>query len=193
VREFHDRLDRTPRNHTELAELAELRLLDLQDDLEQGDSSVAKVLLNVTEETVMRNFLARELQEKASGRYSVHQEEELADAKRPDIRFQGSGFDPPVPVELKLADSHWSGAKLFERFETQLAGDYLRDRRSARGFFVLVTRGKRKEWELPNSGGRVDFSGLVNALEAHWLAIAPQWRNIDAIKVICIDLTKRFA
>ena len=53
------------------------------------------------------------------------QEEELADAKRPDLRFLGIAFDAPVPVELKLADN-WSGPKLFERLEAQLCGDYPR-------------------------------------------------------------------
>jgi hypothetical protein len=33
VRDFHEKLERTPRNHREMAELAVLRLLDLKDDL----------------------------------------------------------------------------------------------------------------------------------------------------------------
>src|SRR5882757_1335046 len=43
VMEFHERLDRTPSNHRELADLAVLRLLDLKDDLEEGDDSIAAV------------------------------------------------------------------------------------------------------------------------------------------------------
>jgi hypothetical protein len=191
VREFHEEQQRTPRDHQELAELAVLRLEDLKDDLENGDTSVANILLNVAEETLMRNFIADKLQTLSFGRYSVHQEEELADAKRPDIRFEGNGFNAPVPIELKLADKNWSGAELFERFEVQLAGDYLRDRKSARGIFALMTRGKKKKWRLPNSGDRVDFEGLVIALRNHWLAISKDWPGIDAIEVIGIDLTKR--
>ena len=104
VREFHEHLDRTPSNHRELADLAILRLLDLKDDLENGDESVAKILLLVKEEPEMRNFLAHQLREKALGRYTITQEEELADDKRPDLRFHGAGFDAPVPAELKLAE-----------------------------------------------------------------------------------------
>jgi hypothetical protein len=191
VRDFHDKLERTPCNHRELAELAVLRLLDFKDDLEHGDSSIAGILKTVKQETEMRKFIGRELREKAHGRYSIPQEEELADAKRPDLRFQGVGFDGPVPVELKLADNHWSGPKLFERLENQLCGDYLRDNRSNRGIFVLVYRGDKPGWELPRSCDRVDFAGLTAALQDHWRQISSKFSKVDDIMVIGIDLTKR--
>jgi hypothetical protein len=190
VIDFHKKQEFTPRNHRELAELAVLRLLDLKDDLENGDSSVANILKTVTREIEMRKYLGRELREKAFGRYSIPQEEELADAKRTDLRFHRAEVDSPVPAELKLADK-WSGPKLFERLENQLCGDYLRDNRSSRGIFLLVYRGKQAHWELPNSGDRVDFTGLITALEEHWLQIAPKFPNVDDITVIGIDLTKR--
>ena len=190
VRDFHDKLERTPTNHRELAELAILRLLDLKDDLEQGDSSIASILKKVNQETEIRKYIGKELRDKAQGRYSIPQEEELADAKKPDLRFHGAGFDAPVPVELKLADN-WTGPKLFERLENQLCGDYLRDNRSGRGVFVLVYRGESHRWEVPGSGNRLDFEGLTVALQEHWLLISPKYSNVEDIKVIGIDLTKR--
>ena len=190
VRDFHEKLERTPCNHKELAELAILRLLDLKDDLEHGDSSVAGILLTVTQETEMRKFIGRELREKAFGRYSIPQEEEFADAKKPDLRFHGVGFDEPVPAELKLADN-WSGPELFERLETQLCGDYLRDNRSRRGVFVLVHRGDKLGWDVPGSDKRVDFVGLTVALQDHWRQISSKFPNIEDITVIGIDLRKR--
>lgn len=190
VRDFHEKLERTPSNHRELAELAVLRFLDLKDDLEHGDSSVAGILQNVTQETDMRKYIGRELREKAFGRYSIPQEEEFADAKKPDMRFHGVGFDGPVPVELKLADK-WTGPALFERLENQLCGDYLRDNRSSRGIFVLVYRGEKAGWDVPGSDNRADFAGLTVALQDHWRQISPRFPNIDDIKVIGIDLTKR--
>ncbi|MEX0923319.1 MAG: hypothetical protein WDZ84_11125 [Rhodovibrionaceae bacterium] len=190
VREFQDSLERTPANHRELAELAILRLLDLKDDLENGDSSIAQILKGAPLETDMRKFIGRELREKASGRYSIPQEEELADAKKPDLRFHGKGFDGPVPGELKLADN-WSGPELFERLENQLCGDYLRDRRSDRGLFVLVYRGVKKGWDVPGSAKRVDFTKLVHALQEHWEQISPKFSGIEEVTVIGIDLTKR--
>src|SRR5690606_21922444 len=123
------------------------------------------------------------------GRYSIPQEEEFADAKRPDLRFHGTGFDGPVPVELKLADN-WSGPDLFERLETQLCGDYLRDDRSNRGQFVLVYRGEKTGWDTPDRD-RINFGGLVEALEEHWLTISAKFPGVQEIKVVGIDLTKR--
>ena len=190
VRDFHESLDRTPSNHRELAELAILRLLDLKDDLEHGDSSVAGILRTVTQETNMRKYIGRELREKAFGRYSIPQEEEFADAKKPDLRFHGADFDGPVPAELKLADN-WPGPALFERLENQLCADYLRDKRSNRGIFVLVYRGEKAGWDVPGSDNRVDFAGLIAALQDHWRRISPKFLNVDDIAVIGIDLTRR--
>lgn len=138
----------------------------------------------------MRKFIGRELRKEALGRYDITQEEELADAKRIDLRFQGMGFDGPIPVELKLADN-WTGPDLFERLENQLCGDYLRDNRSNRGIFVLVYRGKKVHWEMPGSAKRLDFLGLVVALQEYWQHISPNFPKVDDITVIGIDLTKR--
>jgi len=190
VREFDNEMERTPTNHKELAELAVLRLLDLKDDLEHGDSSVAGILQKVDLEIEIRKYIGKELQEKAFGRYSIPQEEELADAKKPDLRFHGVAFDCQVPVELKLADN-WTGPKLFERLENQLCGNYLRDNRSNHGIFLLVYRGNKHYWTLPGNGNHVKFEELTATLQKHWLQISPKFPNVDDITVIGIDLTKR--
>lgn len=191
LRDFHDRLECTPGNHRELAELACERLLDLKDDLENGDSSIAETLRRARTEPEMRKFVGRELRLKAFSRYNIPQEEELADAKKPDLRFHGVSFDGPVPAELKLADK-WTGPELFERLENQLCGDYLRDSRSKRGIFLLVCRAPR-QWELPTSGERVDFGGLLRALEQHWTSLDPKFPEVDDVAIIGIDLTRRDA
>lgn len=192
VREFNDEHERLPRSHRELFDLAILRLRDLKADLEDGDSSDAPMLAGVTSEGHVRTYIGNWLRNLARGRYAVPQEEEFADAKRPDLRFHGMAFDAPVPVELKLADN-WSGPKLFERLETQLCGDYLRDGRSTCGVFLLVCRGEQKSWHLPAAAGAVDFQGLVEALQERWVALSPSLPNVDDILVIGIDLTKRTA
>lgn len=190
VREFNEDQERIPHNHRELFDLAVLRLLDLKEDLEQGDSSDAPMLARVASERDIRTYIGNWLRNLARGRYAVPQEEELADAKRPDLRFHGSAFDAPVPVELKLADN-WSGPKLFERLEAQLCGDYLRDRRSTCGVFLLVHRGDQKSWQLPDAAGTVNFDGLVRALQAQWVALSPSLPNVEDILVVGVDLTKR--
>jgi hypothetical protein len=189
--EFQTSIERTPANHRELFELAEMRFLDLKDNLEHGDSSIANILIKgATQETDMRKYIGDWLRERSNGRYVIPQEEELADDKRMDLRMHGVGFDAPVPVELKLAEK-WTGSKLFERLENQLCGDYLRDNRSNRGLFVLVYRGEKKKWELPCPGKSVDFAELVTALQAHWETISPKFPGVDDIRVVGIDLTRR--
>ncbi len=189
MREFFEKSERTPCTHRELADLAVLRLLDLKDDLEHGDSSIAEILRTVTQETDIRKYIGRELREKASGRYSVPQEEELADAQRTDLRLHGVGFDGPVPVELKLADN-WTGPTLIERFENQLRG-YLRDQRSSRGVFLLLYRGTKSGWKMANKPHLVTFKELVAELQEQWQRMSKDYPKIDDIKVIGIDLTMR--
>ncbi|MFN7306424.1 MAG: hypothetical protein ACK5TQ_07560 [Acetobacteraceae bacterium] len=189
VREFAESLERTPQDHGELADLVLLRFLDLKAELEGGDESLAPILLKITEETEMRNFLARELRSRAGGRYHVPQESELADGKRPDLRFHGNGFDAPLPAELKLAD-RWTGPELLERLENQLCGDYLRDTRSRRGLFVLVHNGTKKNWILGDKT-KVDFDGLVAGLAARWRQISPNFPDIDDVRVVGINLPIR--
>lgn len=94
-----------------------------------------------------------------------------------------------MPVELKLSQN-WSGPRHFERLENQLCGDYLRDISSSCGIFLLVNHGGQATWETPTIG-RVGFNDLVIALQEHWLAIASKFPNVEDIKVIGIDLTKR--
>lgn len=190
VRDFNEKFERTPSNHRELFELAVLRLLDLKDDLEDGDSSIASVLKTITDEVEIRKVIGKLCRDTSRGRYSFPQEEELADAKRPDFRWHGSGFDGPVPTELKLADN-WTGPTLFKRLEAQLGGDYLRDIRSRSGIFLLVYRGEKQHWRLPDGGALADFTGLVCSLQKHWLRVSDKFPGVDEIKVIGIDLTRR--
>ena len=67
----------------------------------------------------------------------------------------------------------------------------MRDNRSNRGVFVLVCRGEKSAWEVPNSSNRVNFPELTVALQEHWYQISPKFPNVDEITVIGIDLTKR--
>ena len=190
VRDFNDMYERTPSNHRELFDFAVLRLLDLKADLEEGDSSIATILSTVSDEIEVRKFVGNWCRDRERGRYSFPQEEELADAKRPDFRWQGNGFDGPVPTELKLADN-WTGPELFERLAVQLGGDYLRDDRSNRGIYLLVYRGIKKRWQVPAKDSFVDFDGLVQALQVHWQNIFGSYPGVDELRVIGIDLIKR--
>lgn len=190
VKEFNDARVATPANHRELWYFGVERLVDLKHNLENGDESIASILQGNDKETDFRKFIGLSLRDKAGGRYSIPPEEELADAKRPDLRFHGAGFDAPVPVELKVADN-WTGPQLFERMEVQLGGDYLRDVRSSRGIFLLVYIGNKESWDLPGVGRIENFEALLSALRQHWASIASQYPNVEDIAVVGIDLTLR--
>lgn len=189
VSQFGKEFERTPANHRELFDLAVLRLLDLKHELEDGDASTASVLINAGLETLVRNWIGVWCSKSSQGRYIIPQEEELPDAKRPDLRWHGFAFKGPVPTELKIADN-WTGPQLFERLEAQLAGDYLRDDASTRGIYLLIYRGMQKHWQLP-SGEMANFVELVSALQEHWASVATAHPRVEEIKVIGIDLTKR--
>ncbi len=190
VHEFSKSLVSTPANHRELWYHAVDKLDALKHDLENGDSSITSILQAVVQETEFRKFIGGWCRDRAAGRYVIPQEEELADAKRPDLRFFGVGFDAPVPAELKLADK-WTGPHLFERLEIQLCGDYLRDVRSSRGIFVLVYLGTKLYWELPNGRRAETFETLVDELQRHWTLISNDYPGVEDIRVIGIDLTRR--
>ncbi|TPG15362.1 DUF1134 domain-containing protein [Sphingomonas oligophenolica] len=120
------------------------------------------------------------------------QEEELADAKRPDLRVHGTGFDAPVPIEIKLAE-RWTGPRLVERLENQLCGDYLRDVRSGRGVMLLYHRKADRHWSMPDGTKAMTLDELVAALRRHWSAISQRYPGVEEIEVIGIDLTRRTA
>lgn len=190
IERFAKESERTPHNHRDLFEMTVSRLLDLKADLEDGDASIAGILQTVKDETKHRNWIGGWLRDRSLGRYSVPQEEELADAKKPDIRIHGIGFDGPVPIELKIADN-WSATKLIERLNNQLCGDYLRDIRSNCGIFLIVYRGEKTYWEHPINGSHLDFRGLVQMLEAEAGNIETKDNKIESVEIVGIDLTKR--
>lgn len=166
-----------------------LRLFDYKHHLEDGNDSTASVVIVAERESVLRNLIGVWCNDRSRGRYLIPQELELPDAKRPDLWWTASTFNGPVPTELKIADN-WTGPKLFERLENQLAGDYLRDDASVRGIYLLVWRGLQKRWQLPNKKW-VNFDGLVTALRSHWASVKGAHPRVEEIKVIGIDLTKR--
>jgi hypothetical protein len=190
VLSFAGQAEREPRSARDLFDLACSRLDDLKFDIEEGDESVAQLLRKVDRETELRIWFARELRRAARGRYSVPPEEELADATRPDLRIHAPAVDAPVPIELKIADK-WSYAALVERLRNQLVGQYLRDARSRFGVFLLVWRGTKTEWREIESGKQFSFCNLLERLETKAEDILQNRYDLEGIRIVGIDLTKR--
>ena len=190
--ELDTSLEFTPTNHESLAVLALNRLHDFKKDIEEGDDSVAGTLLKETEETKFRNFIANWCNRNSVGKYTVTQEEEFADAKRPDLRFHGNGFNEPVPIELKLVNNGWSGADLFERLENQVCRGYMREEKSKHAVFLMVCHDDKKTWDIPNGDKRVSFDKLVSELRSHWQGLSDKFPEIENVTVLGINLQKRF-
>jgi hypothetical protein len=190
IARFAREAEKTPKNHRELFELTVSRLLDLKYELEEGDHSQAEAYRRIDEERLHRIFIGAWLRDKSRGKYTVTQEEELPDQKEPDIRLHGSGFTAAVPIELKIADK-WSGPDLFERLNNQLCGQYLRDPRSNNGIYLLGYLGKRPAWEHPETGEKMAYPELINALKREAQKIVAHDSKIEDLQIIAIDLTKR--
>ncbi len=188
---FEKDLDRNPGSQRELFDLVCNRLLDFKQELEEGDDSIASIVHKASKETEQRNFFGKLFRDRANGRYFAPNEEELADAKRPDLRIHAPGVEGPVPIEFKIADK-WTGSKLFERLQNQLVNDYLRDARSAYGVFLMSYRGKeRQSWEHPVTSAILNFDELCIALQVFIDDYIAKRPDVDGIRVIGIDLTKR--
>ena len=189
VLQFEESSNIKPKTHKELFDLASLRIIELKDWLENGDYSPWRAWQRVEQETEMRNLIADELRKKAQAKYSISQENELANSQRTDIRLDNSTINSPVPIELKILDKNWSGNDLCERLRNQLVGDYLRERTAGCGIFLLVSRLTNKNWII--QGNTISLSELENTLQEYWHSIAHEWVGIDSIKVVVIDLNKR--
>jgi hypothetical protein len=101
-------------------------------------------------------------------------------------------LNAPVPIELKVADNNWSGTKLFERLESQLIGDYLRDPRSNCGIFMLLFRGEKTYWEADHfPGEKLSFDQLILKLQKYADVLVSKHDKVEEVKVLGVDLTKR--
>ncbi|MBG0791714.1 MAG: hypothetical protein H0S80_14580 [Desulfovibrionaceae bacterium] len=179
-----------PRTDRELFDLALLRLDDVKFNLEQGDASVAALLKRAKDEPEVRVYFTDEFRKAANGLYSIVPEEEMADKKKPDLKFHAMTVESTVPVELKIADN-WSLADLKGQIHNQLVGQYLRAEKTRYGIFLLVCNGK-SSWRDPAAGQRVDsFDDLCRLLQQE--ADTPLKRDVEVeeIRVVGIDLTKR--
>jgi hypothetical protein len=144
-------------------------------------------LLKEDFEPKLRNWFADELLKRNKGKYSVSTEDELADATRPDLNVHAPAVDCPMVIELKITDK-WTVPELYERLRNQLVGQYLRDARSQYGIYLLVWQGK---WKRKTDEKNLTFETLLNVLQDEADKIVHGRDDLEEIKVVGIDLTKR--
>ena len=191
VHQFGSRLTLTPSTHRQLFDLTIERLTDLRNWIEQGVDSPFRTWKRAKSESELRILVSGWLKDHWGNRFTVAQEPELANSQRMDIWLQNENVRSPVPIELKVLNSNWSGPKLCERLRNQLAGDYLRHEKEGRGVMLLAWLGSagRRRWRI--NGALVEVSGLRKALTNYWAGISNDFPNVAAIEVIVIDMTIR--
>jgi hypothetical protein len=116
-------------------------------------------LLKLGKERDMQLWLARELELLSHQAYSVQRESELADRTMPDIRAETPRH--MATLELKVAEDRTVESLLFD-LEWQLKGDYLRDKISNHGIFVVMHQGSRTSF--PFQKHRLSFDEVRQVL-----------------------------
>lgn len=166
------------------------RLGDLGYELAHSDFSDRRTLRSIEDEREMQRTLSWRLREKANNAYRVMREEEVADAKEPDIRLATvGGDDEKVVLEVKIADNGWSLADLEEALRKQLVGQYLRHERCACGCLLLTYHGRKRYWVHPDSKRRLEFGDVVSILGDKARAIEREQRDRVRVEVLGLDLT----
>ena len=107
----------------------------------------------------MQLWLSRELEVLSQQAYSLQRESELADRTMPDVRAETPRH--MVTMELKLAKDRTVESLLFD-LEWQLKGDYLRDKKSNHGIFVVMHQGSRISF--PFQKRRLSFEEVQQVL-----------------------------
>jgi hypothetical protein len=165
------------------------RLSDLADELAHGDFTDRAVLRLIREESHMQATLARRLDSMARGAYQVTREEELADAKRTDIRLLALLGDHRAAIELKIADERWSVRDFEHALRHQVVGQYLRHPRGRAGCLLLTYNGEKPYWQHPETRARLSFRDLVDYLEGVAKEIEAEARHPLRLGVFGLDLT----
>lgn len=141
-------------------------LVDRLDDLEEAllrDDSPRAEWAGITDESIMRRGIARELRHAARSAYTVAQESVTADQKETDIRLQSNGSDQQAVIELKVGEKERSGAELRATLMDQLVTKYMAAPNCRAGCLLITSNGKRG-WQHPDTGEMMELPGLIAML-----------------------------
>lgn len=183
VTAFEREQEALPATAADLFRIAVRRLHAIKTDLEVGDYSQRSILGPGTGEEAVQLWLADQLRLRANGRYTVHREEHVDQAKRTDIRLHNAAVEGPVCIEIKVV-SRWTTGELEAALEKQLVGQYLRDQRSRYGIFLLFHTG-----EPPKQGRPLNFPDLLHWLDAKAQQLVTHHPRVDSLTVVGMDAT----
>lgn len=165
--------------------------LDDFDDVLVQDVSPRAVLALISEERVMRQWIASQLKTSANRLYTVDQEAVTADEKETDIRLRALSGQEAI-IELKVGEKDWSGKVLRDTLRNQLVAKYMAAECCKSGC-LMVTVASNRQWEHPDSGVKIDVDGLRAMLEAEAQAIITEMGGAVLLYVKILDLRPRLA
>lgn len=177
-----------PRTDHDLFKIACRRIMDIKYAVEKSDNSLRNELRREDDESKLRSWIARKLNEQSRKRYTVLQEEEIDQRQRPDLRIENPRTNP-ISIEIKWADAQWSFSDLLERLENQLIGQYLRAHNSNYGIYLLGNIGNKSYWLHPETNEHLSFQQILTILEERAKNIVSKRDDVNDIYVVGIDFT----
>ena len=166
------------------------RLTDL-DELLLRDTSPREAWEGISNETVLRREIARELRHSANGLYTVDQEAVTADEKETDIRLRSVASDREAIIELKRADGR-SGRDLRDTIFDQLVKKYMWAENSRSGC-LLVTLAEDRKWKHPDTGTLISVPELMSLLRDEAQRVEENLGREAALAVHLLDLRPRLS
>lgn len=164
IAELESNLEMPPHDRDRLFEVMMDRLDDLARDIAHHDFTDRRTVRTIKHEPEMQRYLARRLEDMAKGAYIVTREDEVADAKKTDIRIAARQGNHRAAIEVKIADKRWTIADFERALRNQLVGQYLRHKICKAGCLLLTYDGSKKYWQRPKKRGRMSFQDLLNHL-----------------------------
>lgn len=185
IRSFEHDYETDPKTDRDLFQIICNRLSEIKLDVEEADNSLREGVRVNDPEPVLRRWLARKLSDRSRGRYTVPQEEEIDQGKKPDLRIENPRTSP-VSIEIKWADK-WPLRELLERLENQLIGQYLRAHTSRYGIYVLGMIGHKKHWRNLDDTQDWNFEQVIAAITERATQLVSARSDVEDIRVIGID------
>lgn len=175
-----------PGNRDALFQVMVDRLEDIEYDVRHHDFGDRRWLQNVEDEREMQARLSTHLHDRQRDDYQVVREDEVADAKKPDIRLLARAFPGRAAIEIKIGDS-WSVRELEDALRDQLVGQYLRAAECSVGA-LWVTYAGRKGFQHPETSQKMTFEAVVQHLKAYAADIEASESGRIRIAVLPLDL-----
>ena len=186
---FESRGEAPPRTRDDMFQLLNDRIDDLH-DLLLRDWSPRELWATIEDERQMRREIARHLDSAKNGLYTVDQEAVTADEKETDIRLISTATDQRGIIELKIGDKRRSAADLRGALSEQLVMKYMAPANSRAGC-LLITLAKPRTWKHPDTGGSLDFPGLIAMLNENARRIADDLGGAVRVVARALDLRPR--